>query len=361
MIHTGSKAVKTMIYDINLFDDELEVSKDGLDIDQLEDELNKDLSSKDRKEQNSFYNDDEGNRILGVYFKNISNISLLNSVQEKRIAAKIKVSLKILEKLDKSESSNANEIKKNLYLKQVNSLKQTFVSANLRLVIKIAKNHTDQGLPMSDLIQEGNLGLIRAVEKFDHLKGFKFSTYAAWWINQFMARGVMLKTKTVKTPAYVLERKNIVFRAKYALKEELGVEPNENQIAEKSGMTKFLVKKILEGTDNIYSLDRPIKYDESGANSFLDLMSDDNLLKQDDAINQKSMKKLIIESLKFLDVRELEVLKLRYGLLNEQNHTLDQIGQKYGVSRERVRQIEKEALIKLATSENAEVLKNFLN
>lgn len=326
--------------------------------------------SSDSSDNNFNYNaDDEGNRILGVYFKDIVDIPLLDQNNERRVAAKIKFSQKKAKVANRLLKDNKQLTSKDililsklerLYSKKTDSLKKSFVKANLRFVIKIAKDYCQKGLPMSDLIQEGNLGLIRAVEKFDHLKGFKFSTYAAWWIKQFMVRSIMLKTKTVKTPAYVLERKNLVYRIKYALKEELGVEPEADQIAEKSGLTIFLVKKILQGTDNIYSLDRPIKYGDGEARSFLDMMAHDGTKNQDDLVAEKSMKKLILESLKYLDFREHEVLKLRYGLSEEGSHTLDQIGKKYGVSRERIRQIEGDALRKILGSSHGKILESFL-
>ena len=318
------------------------------------------------KPEIDFSKEDETNRILAVYFNDLIDQKLLTAKDEKRIAAKIRYCIDKSEALKKNmelggleQSYESTEYKLyNIYLNLANQLKNTFIKCNLRLVVSIAKEFTGQGLQMADLVQEGNLGLIRAVEKFDHLKGFKFSTYAAWWIRQFIARAIMVKTRTVKIPVYILERRNMIFRAKYALTKELGKNPSPEQIAERTGSSIFVVRKVLNGTDNTYSLDRPIRNGENL--TFSDLLSDLQSKTQVECIAENAMIKMLNDSLEYLNLKESDIIKMRYGLDSYSSHTLDQIGQKYGVSRERVRQIEKEAFVKIANSKTGKHLRSFL-
>lgn len=318
------------------------------------------------EDQIDFSKEDESNRILAVYFNDLVDQPLLNAKTEKRIAAQIKYCEKKADfhkKIIEENKIGLEELPhhfkmQNFYEKKHELLKSKFITANLRLVISIAKEFTGQKLQMPDLVQEGNLGLIRAVEKFDHLKGFKFSTYAAWWIRQFIARAIMVKTRTVKVPVYILERKNMIFRAKYDLKDELGKNPTVSQVAERLGLSEFVIKKVLNGTDNVYSLDRTIKTGES--KTFADFLADEQAKTQDDFIAGHTVVKLINDSLDKLNIKESDIIKMRYGLDTYNTHTLDEIGQKYGVSRERIRQIEKEAFVKIANSRKGEELKSLL-
>ena len=168
----------------------------------------------------------------------------------------------------------------------------------------------------------------------------------------------MLKTRTVKIPVYILERRNMIFRAVYKLRKKMNKEPTAEQVAELSGASVFVVKKILEGTNNVYSLDRPIKTDEY--KTFSALLSDKNSIAQDEFIAIRCVEKFINESLNCLDSKESNIIKMRYGLDNYERHTLDEIGKKYGVSRERIRQIEKEVFYKISHSKNGYILKSLL-
>ena len=313
-----------------------------------------------------FSKEDETNRILAVYFNDLADQHLLTALDEKRIAAKIKYCIQKSETLKKNLElkgleNSYDSIEYKLYfkfLRLANHLKNTFIKSNLRFVIRIAKEYSGQGLQMADLIQEGNLGLIRAVEKFDHLKGFKFSTYAAWWIRQFIVRAIMVKTRTVKTPVYILERRNMIFRAKYVLKEETGKDPTPEQISKRAGVSLFVVEKVLNGTDNIYSIDRPIKTGED--RTFADYLTDNDSESQDEYIANKEMVNLLMSSLEHLNLKENDIIKMRYGFDSYNKHTLDQIGEKYGVTRERIRQIVKEAFVKIRNSEKGKQLKFFI-
>ena len=351
------------VYDINFSLDiqDYENVNDNFDFEDIEPTY-----ESTSKRDIDFSKEDETNRILAVYFNDLVDQHLLTALDEKRIAAKMKYCIQKSETLKRNlelkgleNSYDSTEYKLyNKYLKLANQLKNTFIKCNLRFVIRIAKEYSGKGLQMADLIQEGNLGLIRAVEKFEHLKGFKFSTYAAWWIRQFIVRAIMVKTRTVKTPVYILERRNMIFRTKYALKDETGKNPTPEQISKRAGVSIFVVKKVLNGTDNIYSIDRPIKTGEN--RTYADYLADNESEAQDEYVAKNAMIKLLNSSLDYLNLREIEIIKMRYGLDSYSKHTLDQIGRKYGVSRERIRQIEKEAFVKIRNSEKGKQLKSFI-
>lgn len=313
----------------------------------------------------------EEERVLQVYFRDLLTEPLLTPDDEKELGAKIKEcerrarkiqkDLKTLSsrKLKKSPGIDKNrlDVTRKLFSEKAQELKSKFIRSNLRLVVSIAKRHLGRGLPLTDLVQEGNLGLIRAVEKFDHRKGFKFSTYAAWWIQQALSRAIAEKTRTIKVPVYVLEQSGKVFRAKYALDEELGRKPYPEEIAEKSGLSKEIVQTVLDGTDSVLSLDNPVGDDNE--KTYVDLMPDTRE-GQEAAVSDIRVRTLIDKSLSSLTPKEEEIVRMRYGLGEDKIYTLDEIGQKFGVTRERIRQIEKGALEKISKSGLGETLKGYL-
>lgn len=309
----------------------------------------------------------EEERVLYVYFKDLAHEQLLAGDQEKEIAAQIKECnnrvIKIDKQLEKSKDIDSQQKKKLIayksrYNRKGEQLKSKFIKANLRLVINIAKRHLGKGLALTDLVQEGNLGLIRAVEKFDHTKGFKFSTYGAWWIHQAVTRALAEKTRTIKVPVYVLEQSSKVFKAKYMLQEELERKPLPKEIAERTRLSIDIVEAVLDGSDKVLSLDNPIKEDRS--RTYLDFLPDHDPNGQEYNVDNKNMKGLLSELLTTLSEKEEEIVRMRYGFGNSNVHTLDEIGTKFGVTRERIRQIEKSALKKIALSEKGSKLKGYL-
>ena len=321
---------------------------------------------KDNPSENSNYKwtKFEEERVLYVYFKDLVDESLLTGDQEKEIGAQIKECNNRIIKIDKklTSATGSDKIKliasKRSYEKKASELKSKFIRANLRLVINIAKRHLGRGLPLTDLVQEGNLGLIRAVEKFDHTKGFKFSTYGAWWIHQAVTRAIAEKTRAIKVPVYVLEQSSKVFKAKYMLQEELERKPLPSEIAERTRLSLDIVEAVLDGTDKVLSLDNTIKEDRS--RTYMDFVPDTNSSSQEYNVDNKNMKGLLSELLTTLSSKEEEIVRMRYGFGNTTVHTLDEIGTKFGVTRERIRQIEKSALKKIASSEKGEKLKGYL-
>ena len=308
--------------------DEL-ILDDDMDIDKLDEEDEVELDKIDLSVPEGVSIEDP----VRMYLKEIGKVSLLTAEEEIELA-------KRMEEGDESA-------------------KKRLAEANLRLVVSIAKRYVGRGMLFLDLIQEGNLGLIKAVEKFDYRKGYKFSTYATWWIRQAITRAIADQARTIRIPVHMVETINKLIRVSRQLLQELGREPSPEEIAEEMDMSVDRVREILKISQEPVSLETPIGEEEDG--HLGDFIQDDNVPVPADAAAFTLLKEQLVEVLGTLTDREQKVLRLRFGLDDGRARTLEEVGKEFNVTRERIRQIEAKALRKLRHPSRSRKLKDYLD
>jgi RNA polymerase primary sigma factor len=301
-----------------------------------------------------------------MYLKEIGKVDLLSPEEEIDLAQKILAGVAAAEKMNEYENAGeqsavrADEIVEwNKAIKAGDRAKKRLAEANLRLVVSIAKRYVGRGMLFLDLIQEGNLGLIKAVEKFDYTKGFKFSTYATWWIRQAITRAIADQARTIRIPVHMVETINKVIRVSRQLLQELGHDPSPEEIAAEMNMPVDRVRDILKIAQEPVSLETPIGEEEDS--HLGDFIPDDDAPEPAEAASFMLLKEQLVEVLKTLTPREEKVLRLRFGIDDGHTRTLEEVGKEFNVTRERIRQIEAKALRKLRHPSRSKKLKDFLN
>lgn len=333
---------------------------------------------------------EEEYKLLQAYFKEVGNESLLKRDEEVEVALKIKhcsAQVRRLSELLQSQEpghDGSNDCTSDppmgdvpcslkvdgeklrrleclfrACLSREQYYKEKFIKSNLRLVITIAKKYIGRGLPFADLIQEGNIGLMRAVEKFDATRGFRFSTYSSWWIIQCISRALLDQTRIIRVPIRVLEQANKLYKTTTMLENENGTEPGLERVANEAGLPVKKVKKLLNLAGSVVYYESSTQNGDDEKGSILDSLPNDKF-PSDSLINSRSMTKVIETALSHLSSREEDILRRRFGIGYEDTYTLDEIGNLYSLTRERIRQIERRALKRLNNSAVGELLRDFV-
>jgi RNA polymerase primary sigma factor len=299
-----------------------------------------------------------------AYLKQIGKVALLNAEEEVDLAKRIEAGLYAAERLRQAEEVNEKlvlQVRRDLrwIVRDGERAKNHLLEANLRLVVSLAKRYTGRGMAFLDLIQEGNLGLIRAVEKFDYTKGYKFSTYATWWIRQAITRAMADQARTIRIPVHMVEVINKLGRIQRELLQDLGREPTPEELAKEMDITPDKVLEIQQYAREPISLDQTIG--DEGDSQLGDFIEDSEAVVAVDAVSFTLLQDQLQSVLQTLSEREAGVVKLRFGLTDGQPRTLDEIGQVYGVTRERIRQIESKTMSKLRHPSRSQVLRDYLD
>jgi RNA polymerase nonessential primary-like sigma factor len=296
--------------------------------------------------------------LVRVYLNGIGKTALLTAADEVELAKRIEAGVFAQHMLDTEKRLSAKRrAELRALVRDGHRAKNHLLEANLRLVVSLAKRYTGRGMPLLDLIQEGNLGLIRAVEKFDYAKGFKFSTYATWWIRQAITRGMADQGRTIRLPVHLVEQVNKLSRIKRDLHQQLGREATHEELAQESGIPIGKISKLLDHARDPVSLDMPVGTEEDAPLG--DFIEDSEATDAESAVISGILQDDLRRVLSTLEEREQHVIRLRYGIDDGQPRTLDQIGKHFGLSRERVRQIEREVMSKLRQGERADRLRAY--
>jgi RNA polymerase primary sigma factor len=297
-----------------------------------------------------------------LYLKEIGKVPLLSASDEVFLARRVQAGLAASERLstrvgEPEPDAHAARLEDERIRLEGLAAKRLLIEANLRLVVSIAKRYRNRGMAFLDLIQEGNVGLMRAVDKFDYSKGFKFSTYATWWIRQAISRAIADQARTIRIPIHMIDTINSVIRAQRQLLQDLGRDPSVEEVAGRVGMTPGKVRDILLASQETISLEQPMGDDDF---SLFDLIEDPAAVAPVEAATQAMLNQALNEALEDLPERERRVLQLRFGLVDGRMHTLDEVGREIGVTRERIRQIEIKTLARLRNPVHSGHLRSYL-
>ena len=296
---------------------------------------------------------------IGLYLKEVSRVPLLNNIEEEVVLAKrIEAGREARAELAKSNLSAIRRQELHDLIKDGAAARDHLITANSRLVISVAKKYMGRGVPFLDLIQEGNIGLIRATKKFEYQRGHKFSTYATWWIRQAVTRAIADQGRTIRVPVHMGDQINKLLRVQHQLTQKLGRDPSVEELAEALEVPPKKVENMIQVARRPLSLETPTDDEEDSVLG--DFIEDDEAPPPDDTATYNLLKQRLVEVLDALPPREVRILQLRYGLLDGQAYTLEEVGRKMGVTRERVRQIEAQALTRLRHPSVRRKLRDYL-
>jgi RNA polymerase nonessential primary-like sigma factor len=298
--------------------------------------------------------------LVRVYLNEIGKVALLNAEQEVELSKRIEAGLYADHLLGDPNTKLTPAKRRDLHALAVDGrrAKEHLLQANLRLVVSLAKRYTGHGLPFLDLIQEGNLGLVRAVEKFDYTKGFKFSTYATWWIRQAITRAMADQGRTIRLPVHLVEQVNKLERTRRMMHQQLGRDATEEELGLELDITPHRVTELLQYGRDLVSLDQTVGDDEDA--QLGDFIEDTDAADAQDAVEFGFMREQLDAVLSTLESRERQVLRMRYGLDDGRPRTLDEIGKAFGLSRERIRQIERDTMAKLRHPSRSNALRDYV-
>ncbi|MCH5156448.1 MAG: RNA polymerase sigma factor RpoD [Clostridiales bacterium] len=340
----------------NLLEDVKSGGATKISYEELESRLEKTNITPEQNAEIYKYLEQNGIKIVDTFEKD--NSALYRNIGDVAVDDPVKMYLKDIGKVPLLTSEEEAELAQRM-LEGDEDAKQKLSEANLRLVVSIAKRYVGRGMLFLDLIQEGNLGLMKAVEKFDYTKGFKFSTYATWWIRQAITRAIADQARTIRIPVHMVETINRQVRAQRTLLQELGREPTPEEIAEYMGITPEKVVEIQKIAQDPVSLETPIGEEEDS--HLVDFIEDTKAAPPSDVAAQAMLREQLIQALHKLTPREEKVIRLRYGLDDGKQRTLEEVGKEFNVTRERIRQIEAKALRKLRNPSKSKKLRDYLD
>ncbi len=295
---------------------------------------------------------------IGLYLREISRVPLLRAEEEVALAKRVERGRMALRELSQAVNNEERQAQLHLTIYDGQAAHKHLVKANSRLVVSVAKKYIGRGVPLLDLIQEGNIGLIRALRKFDYRRGYKFSTYATWWIRQAVTRAIADQSRTIRVPMHMYEQINRLRQASHALAQQLGRDPTREELAEEMGMSQRKVQQIMRTAQRPLSLETPLG--EEGSSFLADLIADDRAEHPVDSVTHHLLKETFESILESLSPREGRILALRFGLADGHSYTLEEVGLKFGVTRERIRQIEARALGRLRHPSRTRRLRDYL-
>lgn len=348
-------------------EDEVVDVSGGVPISDFEEPGVEDLADEEEMDEetlNGQYLDDVSDDSVRLYLREIGKIPLLNAEEELALAQEIVANREELDEIStklKEELSPSERNKLESRAQKLSRPKDKMAEANMRLVVSIAKRYSGRGLDFLDLIQEGNTGLLRAVEKFDPDKGFKFSTYATWWIRQAITRAIADQARVIRIPVHMVETINKLLRTQRRMTQELNREPTMEELSKELEMEPEKIEYVMKIKQDIHSLDAGVGRDGDDEDSVLgDFIEDEDTKTPEVSASEQLLKEQVQAVLSTLSEREQKIVKMRFGLENGKSHTLEEVGQEFAVTRERIRQIEAKALAKLRKHKDAKKLHEYL-